>query len=229
MYLSDRDLIDLALNHQLITPFNEAQCEGATINISLDSQIKRQVKSEKIILGSKVPDDFYETINITDTTFSLSPGESILAQSYESFNIPTNMVAVIFEKYSIKLLGLVVSPASYMNPGYKGRLSFLITNHSKSPIQLVAGHKFCQLAIAELTSESIKPYNKQDGNYMGSKDVHISKMHLNNDIQEYMVENGLGEISSSTASVLGKHLIERIEKNAVRYAALIKEKLGESK
>jgi dCTP deaminase len=228
MLLSDKHLKELATNYELVTPFVEEHCEGATINLILDKQIKRYNSTDPIILGNKIQDANYQTINLSEEDFNLMPNESVLVQAYEYFKIPTNMAAVILERYSIKLLGIVVSPASYMNPGYQGRLSFLMTNNSSVPIQLVYGVKFCQLAITELSSESEKPYAKQDSKYMGSRDVHISKLHLDKEIQGYMAENGLGEISSIGAKMLGKHLMNRIEENAKNYAQIIRGKMGES-
>ncbi|WP_062239959.1 dCTP deaminase [Fictibacillus sp. FJAT-27399] len=228
MLLSDKHLKELAINNELVTPFIEENCEGATINLTLDTQIKRYTSSESIVMGSKLSDEHYQTIDINEEDFYLKPNESVLVQAYEYFKIPTNMAAIILERYSIKLMGLVVSPASYMNPGYEGRLSFLITNNTPVPVQLISGVKFCQLAITELTSVSDKPYTKQDGKYMGSREVHISKLHLDKDIQEYLLENGLGEISGESARMLGRHLMKRIEENAKHYADVIRQKLGDA-
>src|SRR5690625_1241914 len=154
MLLSDKDLKRLAIDHELVEPFIEENCEGATINLTLDSQIKKQNFIEKHIIVNEVSDADYELSDINSNYFYLNSNESVLVQSHEYFKIPTNMAGIIFERYSIKLKGLVVSPASYMNPGYEGRLSFLMTNHSNSPIQLVPGVKFCQLSISPLTTRS---------------------------------------------------------------------------
>ncbi|MDX8288822.1 dCTP deaminase [Metabacillus indicus] len=226
MLLSDKHLKELAVNHSLVEPFIEGNCEGATINLTLDSQIKKHISIENLVMVNKIPEDHYEKIDISETDFFLKPNESVLVQAFEYFKIPTNMAALILERYSIKLLGLVVSPASYMNPGYEGRMSFLLTNHSSSPVQLVAGVKFCQLGIAELSSESDKPYKKQDGKYMGSRDVHISKLHLDKDIQDYLKEKGLGEISTTEAKTLGKHLLQQMDKNAKKYVEIIRNEIG---
>ena len=226
MLLSDKHLKELAINHELVTPFVEDFCEGATINLTLDSQIKKHVSREKLVMVNKIKNEDYITIDISEQDFYLNPNESVLVQAHEYFKIPTNMAALILERYSIKLLGLVVSPASYMNPGYEGRLSFLLTNHSNVPIQLVPGVKFCQLGIMELSSEAEKPYHKQNGKYMGSRDVHISKLHLDKEIQEYLKEKGLGEISEYEARQLGRHLINQMDKNAQKYVEIIRKKLG---
>jgi len=227
MLLSDKDLKRLAIDHELVEPFIEENCEGATINLTLDSQIKKQNFIEKHIIVNEVSDADYELIDINSNYFYLNSNESVLVQSHEYFKIPTNMAGIIFERYSIKLKGLVVSPASYMNPGYEGRLSFLMTNHSNSPIQLVQGVKFCQLSISPLSRESDFPYIKQDAKYMGSKEVQVSKLHLDREIQHYLKESGTREVSSEEASLMGNHLIENIKRNAKKYAKVIKQNIGE--
>jgi dCTP deaminase len=228
LFLSDKHLKELAESHEFVSPFDPENCEGATVNLTLDYQVKKHVSREKLIMINKIVDKDYETIDIRDMDFYLNPNESVLVQAHEYFRIPSNMAAIILERYSIKLLGLVVSPASYMNPGYEGRLSFLITNHATSPIQLVPGVKFCQLAITELSSEADKPYQKQDAKYMGSRDVHLSKLHLDKEIQDYLREKGLGEVSEYAARQLGRHLLEQLDNNAKKYVEIIRKKIGEA-
>lgn len=226
MYLSDKDLKYLALHHNLITPFVTENCAGATIDLTLDAQVKRPINSGDAIMLTAIPEDHYQTFDITSTPFYLEPGESILVQSFEYFKIPTDKIANIFERYSIKLLGLVVSPASYMNPGYEGRLSFLMTNHSIKRIQLIAGVKFCQLAISQLTSISETPYSKQNAKYLGGNDVHTSKLHLDKEIQNYLSENGLGNVTDLKAKEIGKHFISQLEDNKKKYLDIINGHLG---
>ncbi|WP_080875275.1 dCTP deaminase [Oceanobacillus timonensis] len=228
MLLSDKDLRELAVKHELVTPFLEQNCEGATIDLTLDSQIKKQKSNINHIIVNRVSDSDYEVFDINKEDFILEPNESVLVQSIEYFKIPNNMAGIIFERYSIKLKGLVVSPASYMNPGYEGRLSFLLTNNSNGTIQLVSGVKFCQLSIASLSSESEFPYRKQDAKYMGSEDVQLSKLHLDQEIQNYFRDSGVRELSGDEASQMGLNLMDNIKSNAKKYAEIIKENLGDN-
>lgn len=229
MLLSDRDLKQMSINYDLVNPFIEENCEGATIDLTLDSQIRTFDSTEQHIMGNKVLDEDYKTININEQEFLLKPQESVLVQSHEYFKIPENMAGLIYERYSVKLMGLVVSPASYMNPGYEGRLSFLLTNNSRGPIQLVAGISFCQLSIITLSSEAEKPYGEQDRKYMGSKSVQVSKLHLDHEIQQYFKETGDNEISSKEVSQMSEYLMRNIKSNAKRYADIIKKNVGEYK
>lgn len=227
MLLSDKDLKEMSIKHDLVSPFLDENCEGATIDLTLDSQIRTFDSKEKHIIGNEVIDKDYKTIDIREQSFILNPNESVLVQSHEYFKIPNNMAGLVFERYSVKLMGLVVSPSSYMNPGYEGRLSFLLTNNSNGPIQLVAGISFCQLSIVKLTTEPEKPYGEQDRKYMGSKSVQVSKLHLDYEIQQYYKETGHNEISGQEVKRLSGYLMENIKSNAKKHANFIKQNIGE--
>lgn len=227
MMLSDIDLKSLAKKQGLIDPFIEENCEGATINLTLANKVKVYKSGEDIILGRKLEDSDYDEFDISEKDFYLEPGGSVLVQSKEYFRIPTNTAGQVFERYSIKLLGLQISPASYLNPGYEGTMTFVAFNQSSKRIRLTPGIKFCQLALYKLTTESEKPYKKQEAKYFGSKEIEISKLHLDSEIQEFLKEKGIDNVSPESAHELGKFLIKKIEISADKIAEELREKFGD--
>lgn len=227
MMLSDRDLKDHAIKYKLVDPFNPENCKGATINLTLDHKIKRYISDKEIVMGDEVQPEQYENIDIEEKPFFLQPNESVLVQSFETLNIPDDMSGQINERYSIKLLGLLISPASYLNPGYRGTMSFVAYNQSPKPIRLVPGIKFAQLAVFRLTTTSDNPYWKQDAKYMGATDVSISKLHLDSDIQEFLVKKGVINVSSDTSKDLGGFLMKKIKSSAELIAEELREKFGD--
>jgi len=224
--LSDKDLKKLANEYGIIEPFIEKNCEGATINITLSNKIKKYISDEPIILGNKVTDEQYEVIDISEVHFDLQPKESVIIQSNEYFRVPTDKASMLLERYSVKLLGLTISPASYMNPGYEGTMSFIATNNNSVPIRLVPGVKFCQLALFQLSTPADKPYEKQDAKYMGSRDVSISKLHLDQEIQEFLTERGIKNISEKAAKELGNHLMKCIKSAAEENAEILRKEFS---
>lgn len=229
MFLSDKDLMFLAQNTDLIKPYIPENCEGATINLTLNNHIKVYESQKPIILGSEVAEECYREVDIKDEEFYLEPNQSILVQTNEYFKIPTNMAAQVLERYSVKLLGFMISPASYMNPGYEGRLSFLAVNHSSVPILLTPGIKFCQLALVKLTSEALKPYSKQSSTvYYQSENVDTSKLHLDSEIQSFLADRGVNNVSFETAKELGDHLITHINAAAKEIADMLRKEYESS-
>lgn len=216
--LSDRDLYKLATEQKLITPFIEENCEGATIDLTLGPILKKYFSDDPIIPGNEITEDHYVKFDLTVDDYYIQPNESVLIQTSEVIRVPTDHVAMIFERYSIKSLGLVISPAHYMNPGFRGSISLLAVNKSSVPIKLVPGIKICQLALYKLSSPPLKPYEKQDAKYMDATGVSISKLHLDKEIQEFLKEKGFNRISDELARELGDYLMKRIKKAAKELA-----------
>lgn len=225
--ISDKDLKEIILQHELVSPFKPENCKGATINLTLDAKIKRYISEKSIILGQEVTEDQYEEIDISKESFYLNPNESVLIQTVEYFKIPNNMSGQINERYSIKLLGLMISPASYLNPGYEGKMSFVAYNQSPKPIRLTHGVSIAQLAIFQLSSESENPYRKQDAKYLGAKEVSISKLHMDKDIQEFLISKGVGNVSNDSAKELGDFLMDKINESAIKIADELRRKFGD--
>lgn len=227
MLLSDKDIAELAVAKRLVEPFIPEYCEGATINLTLDNKIKRYISDKPIILGEAVHEDQYEVIDIKECDFYLQPNESVLVSTVEYFRVPDDLAAQFFERYSLKLLGLYISPASYLNPGYEGRMSFVAFNLSSQPIKLTHGFRFTQIGFFKLTNEAEKPYRKQDAKYMFTNDVSISKLHMDKDIQEFLTSKGLQNVSNDTSRELGDFLMSKINDAAKKIADELREKFGE--
>ncbi len=224
MMLSDKDLKILSGHSGLISPYKEGNCAGATINITLSNKIKVYNSDEPIILGSEIEDDRYIEIDISESEFNLKPNCSVIVKSEEYFKIPADMASIILERYSLKLLGLSVSPASYMNPGYEGSMSFVATNLTSVPIRLVPGIKFAQVALFKLSSEAEKPYTRQNCKYLGTQGVSTSKLHLDEEIQQFLSDRGINYVSQESAKELGSFLMTQIRQSAKEIADILKTK-----
>src|SRR5699024_3162258 len=120
-----------------------------------------------------------------------------------------------------------ISPSSYMNPGYEGTMSFVAYNKTSVPIEMVPGIKFAQLAVFQLTSSSEKPYHEQDAKYLGSNMVNISKLHMDTDIQDFLVSSGIPGVNAENSKLLGEFLLKKIDVSAERIAEELREKFGD--
>lgn len=224
--LSDRDLMSLAYNEKLVDPFNPDNCEGATINLTLDPLVKQYISDETLMIGKEVTENHYRQIDLTKEDFYLKPRESALIQTHEFIIVPNNKTARIYERYGVKSLGLMISPAHYMNPGYRGKISMLAVNHSNVPFKLVSYVKICQLAIFELSSEPLKPYEKQDAHYMDSRTVSISRIHLDKEIQDFLKGKGINRINDELSKELSDHLMQHVKSSAKRLADIFRREDG---
>lgn len=222
MWLSDGDIINLVAEQEIIKNFDETSCEGATVNLTLDSQGQIYDSREPIVMGETLDESLYKEVSLIG--YKLLPGETVTVQTKEYFQIPDDMSGLIIERHSIRLMGLSVSPASYLNPGYNGTMSLIIKNENPVAVELVPGIKFCQLALFKLSSKSLKPYSKQDQRYQGSKEVQISKLHLDEEIQSYLKSNGISDVSAHDTVSFSEHLLSKVDENVSKYLQIMKEK-----
>ncbi|MFC4769462.1 dCTP deaminase [Effusibacillus consociatus] len=229
MMLSDRDLHKLAIEQEIVKPYDPARCEGATINLTLDKTVLKYISNEPITLGKKVTRNQYREVDLSGAEFWLQPGESALIQTNEFIHVPENMAALVLERFGVKSLGLIVSPGHYLNPGYRGKITLVAVNNSPVRLQLVAGIEICQLSLIQLSSNPLKPYGQQDGKYMDAKDVSISKLHLDEEIQEFLRLKGIQKVSDEMARDLGEHLMDHIRRSAKRLADILREEEGKRK
>lgn len=221
MWLSDRDILEYVKSHGIIEGFEEDSCEGATVNLTLDVEGQIYSSNEPIMMGKALESNNYKKIDLTE--YTLEPGKTVTVQTKEYLKIPNNMAGLIIERHSIRLMGLSVSPASYLNPGYEGTMSLVIRNENPVAVKMVPGIKFCQLALFKLSSEALKPYSKQDQRYQGSKSIQTSKLHLDSEIQSFLHSKGLKNVSASHSKEFSNHLIEKIDRNVERYLEILRD------
>lgn len=214
--LSDRDLLRLLEQTPLVEPFDPDNCKGATIDLHLGSRVRQYSSSEPIVLGGQVEGSLYREVDLNDCPFDLNPGQSILIETKEYLRIPDQYSGRLYERYSVKALGLSVSAAHYLNPGWSGRAALLAVNHAPVPITLTAGVAICQLALFSLSSEPVHPYGQQDGKYLGEESVSVSKLHLDDNIQAYLKAQGIKKVSRREVQQLGKFLLDGIDQSAQR-------------
>jgi dCTP deaminase len=95
--------------------------------------------------------------------FRLGPGEIIMARTLEEFTVPPGYSAEIFTRSSFGRLGLLITCAGYINPGYRGRMPLQIKNLGKDRVYLKPFTAVCQLVIKQLSSPPQRAYDRVPG------------------------------------------------------------------
>jgi len=110
--------------------------------------------------------------------FILQPGDFVLAETMESFELPDNLLARLEGRSSLGRLGIVVhSTASIFEPGWKGKVVMEMGNMGRIPVALYPGMRVCALTFEQLTTSAQVPYNKKKGaKYVDQKSPEPSKI-----------------------------------------------------
>ncbi len=95
-------------------------------------------------------------------TFHLAPGDILMARTLEEFTVPESCSAEIFTRSSFGRLGLSVTCAGYINPGYRGHMPLQIMNLGKETIHFPPLISVCQVVLRKLTSTPERSYGDID-------------------------------------------------------------------
>lgn len=104
-------------------------------------------------------------------SFTLHPGEFILAQTAEYVELPDDLAGALEGRSSIGRLGIIIhSTAATVDPGWRGNITLELANMGRIPVLLYPGMRICSIAFTKLTSPAETPYFKKKGaKYVGQK------------------------------------------------------------
>lgn len=113
-----------------------------------------------------------------DNPYELKPGQFILAQSIEVFNMPENIAGLFFLKSSRAREGYENLHAGYADPGWHGSVLTLELKNSRQllPLPLYPGMKIGQMVFMRMSNPPVVSYAKvghynQDTSTTGSKQL----------------------------------------------------------
>jgi len=185
MILSDRDIKQaLKSGHIKITPKPDLTVQLGSCNLDL-----RLGNIYRVFNHSRTPYiDPQNTKTFAEITteivikngesFTLHPGEFILAMTKEYVEMPDNLMGRLEGRSSIGRLGVVVhSTAATVDPGFRGNITLELANMGRIPVMLYPGMRICSISFEQLTGPAEIPYyKKKSAKYAGQKAPDSSKI-----------------------------------------------------
>ena len=95
---------------------------------------------------------YQETRRQVGETFFLHPNQTIMASTLEYVKLPNNLMAMIDVRSSYARLGLTMN--SFLEPGYCGCISVVLTNTSMNPIKLAVGARIFTIKFSEVSDDT---------------------------------------------------------------------------
>ena len=167
-YLPDHEIRQLG--ERLLTPFRPENIEPASVDLCLGDELMMPQRAHSMeCVDLNTPRAIMQEISIGERGFVMHPGEYALGCTEETVTLPDNIVGKIVGKSSLERFGLAVNlSAGWIDPGFRGRVTFGMINLLRVPIVLRAGKKCCQITFAYTTSDVSNAYN---GHYQDSEGV----------------------------------------------------------
>jgi dCTP deaminase len=183
MILSDGDIKKAIRSGKLkIEPFDESCIQPSSYDLKLASQVRVFDNHKAGEIDVRNRQDISRIVKINGGGFVLHPGEFILGSTVESFSVPNDLAGKLEGKSSLARLGLVIhATAGYVDPGFRGQLTFEMSNISRLPIRMYGEMKVAQICFVMMSSPAEVPYgDKRLGSkYFGQKGPTASKIYLN--------------------------------------------------
>ena len=171
-YLPDHEI--KLLGERLITPFRPENVEPASVDLCLSDELMvPRTPHNMACVDLNGPSTVMQEVSISKHGFVLHPGEFALGCTEEMVTLPDNIVGKIVGKSSLERFGLAINlSAGWIDPGFRGRVTFGMLNMLRVPIVMRAGKKCCQITFAYTNSDVSNAY---EGRYQDSETVVASR------------------------------------------------------
>ena len=140
--------------------------DQTSISLRLDNTIIEidPPKDSVFTFGNIIPKGWIkERLMENEDFLVLKPQDSVLACSFEKVNIPIGYFGFLQTKGSLARVFVSIHCCdSQIEPGFNGKITFEIINHSKFTIQIKPKQIIGDLFIFKTSTKQVKPY---DGRY----------------------------------------------------------------
>ncbi len=123
-------------------------------------RIKRSHVSE-ITLGQKLPEDYFEDIEIDEEGMLIRQGDHVVATTAEKLTLTDFIVARMEGKSSVARSGLMVEQAAVFDAGWDGYPVVELTSLTAISVRIKPGVPICAFTYYFLTTPAMSPYDGQ--------------------------------------------------------------------
>ena len=98
----------------------------------------------------------------------LAPGRAYVMKTVEKVNVPGNIIGIILPRSTLYRSGIILS-AGIADPGYKGELSFGISNLGPKPFEMEIGARVAHILFFEVRGKTTAYRGKWQGGRVSAK------------------------------------------------------------
>jgi dCTP deaminase len=173
----------MALEHEMIKPFESCQIRDNNISYGLSSYgYDIRIADEFKIFKGTASSDAVDPKKIDRKLFDdfkgkvcvIPPNSFVLARSLEYFKIPRNVLCLCTGKSTYARIGVIVN-VTPLEPSWEGYITMEISNTSPSPVRIYADEGIGQVVFFESDKQCEISYSDRKGRYQAQKDITLPK------------------------------------------------------
>jgi dCTP deaminase len=165
---NDRTIIEYCNSSALVTPFDAALVNPASIDLRLGASYRLpapmwQSSGTRIAVAdpahlATLP-TWGDELQMPAEGIVLQPGQFILCCSMETVCIPVDAAAFLVSKSSMGRVGLEHLHAGLADPGFRGQWTWELHNVAPWPIALIPGRRYMQMVVYDLVEPPARDYS----------------------------------------------------------------------
>ena len=180
--LSDKWIKKMALENEMISPFEQKQVRNNKISYGLSSFGYDARVSDEFKIFTNVNSEIVDPKNFKPSNFVtkntseciIPPNSFVLARTVEYFKIPKDVLVICLGKSTYARCGIIVN-VTPLEPGWEGFVTLEFSNTTPLPAKIYAGEGVAQMLFFESDEECKISYKDRGGKYQGQTGVTLPK------------------------------------------------------
>ncbi|MDE2179821.1 MAG: dCTP deaminase [candidate division NC10 bacterium] len=180
---SDKWIKRMAVEHQMIVPFEERQIRSGVISYGLSSygydirvadEFKIFTNVNTTIVDPKCFDE-RSFVDFKGDVCIVPPNSFALARTVEYFRIPRNVLTVCLGKSSYARCGIILNVTPF-EPEWEGFATLEISNTTPLPAKIYANEGIAQVIFFESDEPCLVSYGDKKGKYQAQHDITLPRI-----------------------------------------------------
>lgn len=180
---SDKWIKRMAVEHQMIAPFEERQVRSGVISYGLSSygydirvadEFKIFTNVNTTIVDPKCFDE-RSFVDFKGDVCIVPPNSFALARTVEYFKIPRNVLTVCLGKSSYARCGIILNVTPF-EPEWEGFATLEISNTTPLPAKIYANEGIAQVIFFESDEPCLVSYGDKKGKYQAQHDITLPRI-----------------------------------------------------
>ena len=180
---SDKWIKQMAVEHQMIVPFEEGQIRNGVISYGLSSygydirvanEFKIFTNVNTTIVDPKCFDE-RSFVDFKGDVCIVPPNSFALACTVEYFRIPRNVLTICLGKSTYARCGIIVNVTPF-EPEWEGFATLEISNTTPLPAKIYANEGIAQVIFFESDEPCLVSYGDKKGKYQAQRDITLPRI-----------------------------------------------------
>lgn len=180
---SDRWIRKMALEHDMINPFNDRQMRDGVISYGVSSygydlRVADEFKIFTNVNSSIVDPKHFDSksfIDVKGSSILVPPNSFALARSVEYFKIPRDVLTICVGKSTYARCGIIVNVTPF-EPEWEGFVTLEISNTTPLPAKIYSNEGLCQILFFQGDEPCETSYKDKAGKYQKQQGIVLPKL-----------------------------------------------------